>query len=43
MKQLLSREGLLGQISEIEFRPDLASDLDFYLENYLYTKDLEMI
>lgn len=43
MKQLLSREDLLGQIGEIEFRPDLAPDLDFNLENYLYTKDLEMI
>jgi hypothetical protein len=41
--KLLSREELLKQIGELEFRPDLAADSEFYLQNYLYSKDLQLI
>ena len=41
--KLLSREELLEQIGELEFRLDLVSDLGIYLQNYLYSKDLELI
>lgn len=41
--KLLSREELLEQIGELEFRLDLVADLGIYLQNYLYSKDLQLI
>ena len=41
--KLLSREELLQQLEELEFRPELAVDLNIYLKNYLYGKDLQLI
>lgn len=38
---LLSREELLEKIGDL--KSDLAADLDMYLQNYLYSKDLQLI
>lgn len=40
---LLSREELLEKIGDLKFHSDLAADLDMYLQNYLYIKDLQLI
>jgi len=40
---LLSREALLEQLKELDFRPELAADLNLYLKNYLFNKDLQLI
>jgi ankyrin repeat protein len=39
----LNREQLKEKIEELEFWPELSSQLDFYLKDFLYNKDIEMI
>ena len=41
--KLLSREELLDKISELEFYPELTTDLGIYLQNYLFGKDLQVV
>ncbi len=40
---MLSRQQLKEQLVEIDYWPELKSDLDFYLNEYIFSKDVEMI
>jgi ankyrin repeat protein len=41
--QNLSKQDLIEKLEEIEFFPELKSELDKYLSNFIQTKDLEII
>lgn len=39
----ITREELKEKIEELEFWPELSTQLDWYLKDFLYNKDVEMI
>ncbi len=42
-KYILTREELIQKLQEIKFWDDVLPDLDFYLNNFINSKDLEVI